>query len=156
MLKAKLKIFLFGVVLLVIIVFLVFTLNSFKDQDSKIARACFGDFCFELEIAKTNEERALGLMYRENLPDKNGMLFIFGQLGLYPFWMKNTLISLDILWLDADGEVIFIKHNALPCQQDACPSINPNSKAQYVLELNAGKAFEIGVNIGDKISLLDI
>ena len=78
------------------------------------------------------------------------ILFVFPKQGLYAFWMKNTFIPLDIIWIDEEQKVVFIKKDALPCQTDICQSINPEKEAKYVLELKAGIAELIGLKIGDK------
>lgn len=96
-------------------------------------------------------ERSRGLMYREGLDSDKGMLFIFEKEGEYPFWMKNTLISLDIIWINENKEVVFISENAQPCSEEySCPSISPGKNAKYVLEINGGTSERIGLKIGDK------
>lgn len=112
------------------------------------SRVCFKDNCFKVELALTKEERDLGLMFRESLVSDRGMLFIFPEEGEYPFWMKDTLIPLDIIWLDKDGKVVSIAKNVEPCQTDLCLPIDPNKKAKYVLEINGGMADKIGLDIG--------
>lgn len=114
-------------------------------------KVCFGIECFEVELAITQDEHNKGLMYREDLDKDKGMLFIFEEPGEYAFWMKNTLIPLDIIWIDEDKEVIFIGKDLRPCEQDPCPSINPGKLAKYVLELNADTADDIGLKEGDKL-----
>lgn len=92
-------------------------------------------------------------MFRENLPQDEGMLFIFNEEGSYPFWMKNTLIPLDIIWIDENKEVVFISENSQPCKDDFCSNINPGRSAKYVLEVNGGIAKKIGLKTGDSINL---
>ncbi len=118
-------------------------------RDEKV---CFNDNCFYVELAQTKEERENGLMFRTDLAENRGMLFIFDQEGTYSFWMKNTLIPLDIIWLDENKEAVFIKNNAQPCEEKKCPGIYPNRKAKYVLEINGGMADKINLKIGDKLS----
>ncbi len=113
---------------------------------------CFKENCFNAELAVTPKERARGLMFREELDADRGMLFIFDSEGIHPFWMKNTLIPLDIIWMDKDKEVVFIKRAAQPCRDGTCPLIHPTKKAKYVLEVNGGTAENIGLNVGDKLS----
>jgi len=117
-----------------------------KKQD----RVCFGSRCFAVKIAATPQERGLGLMFREKLESFEGMLFIFEKDGSYSFWMKNTLIPLDMIWLNGDREIVFIKENAAPCPGDPCPSIFPGKEARYVLEINAGISQKIGLKEGDR------
>ncbi|MFC2143842.1 DUF192 domain-containing protein [Candidatus Aenigmatarchaeota archaeon] len=113
---------------------------------------CFNDNsdCFRIELATTSEQMSQGLMYRKSLDPDKGMLFIFGQEGIYPFWMKNTLIPLDIIWIDEDMTVVYIKGNAQPCGPLPCPYITPDHDARYVLEINGGLADQIGLEVGDK------
>lgn len=113
-------------------------------------QVCFETHCFNVELALTKEERDRGLMFREKLGQNEGMLFVFDGEALYSFWMKNTLIPLDIIWLDKEKEVVFINKNSQPCQIDYCPLISPKEPAQYVLELNAGIADKIGLDVGAK------
>ncbi|MFH1768569.1 MAG: DUF192 domain-containing protein, partial [Candidatus Omnitrophota bacterium] len=111
---------------------------------------CIRDFCFSVEIAKTTSERARGLMFRERLAKETGMYFLFEEEGYYPFWMKNTLIPLDIVWINKESEIVVIKKDLRPCREDVCPTIEPDGKAMYVLEINGGMADEIGAALGDK------
>ena len=90
-------------------------------------------------------------MFVKEMPENEGMLFIFEKSGIYPFWMKNTLIPLDIIWLDENQNIVFIKKNALPCKEDPCPSINPNKTARYVLEINSGLVDKL--NLENKLDL---
>jgi len=117
-----------------------------KEQD----RVCFGSECFTVEIARTPEEQSRGLMERQFLSQDSGMLFVFPNDGIYPFWMKNTQIPLDIIWLDSNRSIVFIKRNAQPCGTGECSTINPGKSARYVLELNARVADRIGLKEGDK------
>ena len=102
---------------------------------------CFESLCFPLEIASTPEERTQGLMFRTEL--EGGMLFVFDHPGRHPFWMKNTLIPLDIIWMDEDKEIVFISRNVQPCKVDPCEVIDPGADASYVLEVNAGMASDL-------------
>ncbi len=106
------------------------------------------------ELAVTDEERARGLMFRRQILPDQGMLFVFGEPGLHSFWMKNTLISLDILWLGADRRIIHIERNVPPCKEDPCPSYGPDEPALYVLELIAGGADANGLHPGDRIEFV--
>ena len=77
------------------------------------------------------------------------MLFVYDSEGNYPFWMKNTLISLDMIWINQNHEVVYIAENAESCKE-FCLEINPQKNAQYILEINGGLAKELGINVGDK------
>lgn len=118
---------------------------------------CFQQHCFSVEIADTPEAMARGLMFRDHLPDDHGMLFVFKEDGVYPFWMKNTLIPLDMIWLDSGLTVVHIETHVLPCENDPCPSYGPALvQARYVLELNAGTAEKIELSVGDQMSFARI
>jgi uncharacterized membrane protein (UPF0127 family) len=148
--KIVIAVFLFCVVLF-------FTLTSslreknYRDKDSSV---CFGKKCFLVELAKEEKELRKGLMFRENLDDDSGMLFVFEKEENHPFWMKNTLIPLDIIWIDKEKKVVFIKENAQPCKEDMeCPLINPKRKAKYVLEISGGLSKELNIKTGDSVVL---
>ena len=104
-----------------------------------------------VEIADTDNKRQRGLMFREALNPNEGMIFIFDEPGFYPFWMKNTLISLDMLWVDAHGKIVSITQSVPPCEADPCPSYPPlaGSSALYVVEVVAGFTRQHGIKVGD-------
>ena len=108
---------------------------------------------FEIEIADTPEERKIGLMYRKQLPQKNGMLFVFEREQPLSFWMKNTLISLDMIFLNDEFEVINIVKNVPPCDSDPCPTYKSEGDARYVLEINGGLSDLTEITKGDKFEL---
>ena len=112
---------------------------------------CFKQNCFNVTVAETEAERTRGLMFRTKLDCQQGMLFVFGSQDIYGFWMKNTLIPLDIIWIDKDKRVVFIKRSAQPCREEECPVIYPEAEAVYVLELNAGVSNDIGLEVGDSL-----
>ena len=144
------KKFLFTVFLSVILL-LIFVIILFYFHQKNKNQVCFKNNCFTVELAITTQERTRGLMFREKLDLDKGMLFIFENEEKYSFLMKNTLIHLDIIWINKDEEVVFISKNTQPCKSDPCPIINPDKKAQYVLELNGGITDKIGLEVGDKI-----
>src|SRR5438105_1482178 len=92
----------------------------------------------QVELADTNEKRALGLMFREQLPNDRGMLFVFSEPGQWVFWMKNTTIPLDIVWLDRHKKIVDLVENIPGCRGDPCLQYQPAQQASYVLELAAG------------------
>jgi hypothetical protein len=104
-----------------------------------------------VEIADTPARRQLGLMVRERMSPTEGMIFVFETPGFYPFWMKNTLIPLDMIWLDADARIVSIAHSVPPCEADPCPSYPPDqgTSATYVVEVVSGFAKQHGVSRGD-------
>ena len=141
--KAVLIIFLFIILLLVFIAIFLFFRSKNQNQ------VCFKGSCFDVELAITAEKRTYGLMFKKELGADKGMLFIFEDEKEHSFWMKNVLIPLDIIWINKEKKVVFISKNNQPCKDDNCPSINPDKKAQYVLELNGGTADKIDLKVAD-------
>ena len=104
-------------------------------------RVTFPDgYVVHVEIAADDETRAQGLMYRDRLREHTGMLFFFPENGVYPFWMKNTLIPLDMIWIDEQRRIVKVIPNVQPCRADPCNSTDPGVPARYVLEVAAGVA----------------
>lgn len=114
--------------------------------------ACFEDKCFIVEVADNPREIVTGLMNREYLERDKGMLFVFDHEDEHGFWMKNMKIPLDIIWINSKGEVVFISKEIQPCI-DTCPTIKPDKKAKYVLEVNGGLSDEMGLSLGDEIQI---
>jgi uncharacterized protein len=108
-------------------------------------------FVVSVETVADDELRAQGLMYRDHLDPAAGMLFFFPAEGEYPFWMKNTRIPLDIIWIGKDRRIAHVKHDVPPCVTVECPSYPPNAQAQYVLEVAAGGAKRHGLKVGDQL-----
>ena len=102
----------------------------------------------KVEIADNNEERTKGLMFREKLGENEGMLFIFDDEEIRNFWMKNTLISLDIIFIDKDKRITNIE-KADPCEEDTCRIYSSKGLAKYVLEVNQGFTDKNNINEGD-------
>ena len=92
----------------------------------------------QAELADTPQRRARGLMFRKQLDPNTGMLFVFEEVGAWSFWMKNTTVALDILWLGPDKRIVHVEENVPGCKQDPCPEYKPNKDALYTLELPAG------------------
>jgi len=116
------------------------------------ARARIADRALELEVAKTPEQQAMGLMYRTALPDDRGMLFEFLPPRPVSFWMKNCKISLDMIFL-RDGVVQAIEAAAPPCTADPCPTYGPPNPVDRVIELRGGRAAELGLKVGSRIEI---
>lgn len=111
---------------------------------------------YSVEVAANDASRIQGLMFRDTMPERHGMLFVFEDLDLRSFWMKNTRIPLDILYFDADLRLVSVSENARPCRTPRCPSYPSSGPAKYVLELNAGQAKALGVKPGDELKLQGI
>lgn len=103
---------------------------------------------FAVEIADTPATQEQGLMYRKKLGAGRGMLFDFHTPQSVSFWMRNTLIPLDIIFIDADGRIVSVARNAKPMSDDLIPSGGP---VLGVLELRGGRFAEIGAQVGDQV-----
>lgn len=113
---------------------------------------CYQNHCFQLEIADTPEKRELWLMFRESIPEDQGMLFVFDKADFWSFWMRNTLIPLDIIRIDKDNKVVdFI--SLPPCKEAQCPSFSPKAQAIQAIELNSWSVAKLGIQTG---TLLEI
>ena len=116
------------------------------------ARTLIGTQEILLEVARTPEQQEIGLMFRRDLPPDRGMLFPFEQSRMARFWMKNTLIPLDMVFL-REGRVVAIEANVPPCRQDPCPSYGPSLWVDAVLELPAGRSAQLGLKVGDRLTI---
>ncbi|MDA1098453.1 MAG: DUF192 domain-containing protein [Proteobacteria bacterium] len=103
---------------------------------------------FHVELAATDDARRKGLMHRRVLAKDAGMLFIFPISGRHGFWMKDTLIPLDMLFIAGDGRIVYVHHNAQP---HSLTPITPNKDARAVLEINGGLSRRLGIAVGDQV-----
>jgi uncharacterized membrane protein (UPF0127 family) len=103
---------------------------------------------FSIEIARDEAHREQGLMFRQSMPEDAGMLFLFGQAQITDFWMKNTLIPLDMLFVGADGHIVNIYKRAVPMSEAIIASAGP---VVAVIELNGGAADKFGIKPGDLV-----
>ena len=107
---------------------------------------------YHVEIADNDELRARGLMFRRDLAEDAGMLFIHDTEEPLAYWMKNTYIPLDILYFDSQFKLVSAQLDVPPCGDAAqCPSYPSTGQAMYVLELNAGEAGRLNLKVGDKL-----
>ena len=150
--KQRMLIF-FGVLF---IIFSVFIINEFRStamndplQDKNFV--VINEKIIFVELAITPEDRQRGLMERDLLEKDNGMLFVFSEEDAYSFWMKNMKISLDIIWINADGNVVYFVEDAPPCVQSPCQTYSPNADALYVLEVNPGVIDVLGIEENTEI-----
>jgi len=142
----------YGLVILVVVLILVALFFSLRSEISDLGEVCFSSSCVDVEVMDSFEERQRGLMFREELGENSGMLFVFSEEGRYGFWMKNTLIPLDIIWLDEDFRIVEIV-SALPCESDPCGSYGGNFDAKYVVEVNEGFVLDRGIVVGEIVEV---
>lgn len=103
---------------------------------------------FDIEIAETPYETQTGLMYRESMAEKEGMFFIFPEVAMHRFYMKNTLIPLDIIFIDENLKIASFQENTIPLEERGLSSEVP---ILYVLEVNAGLSERLTLEVGDRI-----
>lgn len=116
------------------------------------AQATIAKGTIQLEVARTPQQQATGLMYRKSLADNRGMLFSFEPPQPVSFWMKNVVIPLDMVFL-SNGEVKAIAANVPPCKTPSCPTYGPDVPINQVIELRGGRAAELGLKVGDRIPI---
>jgi len=105
---------------------------------------------YQVELALDEASRARGLMFRDQMPEDHGMLFVHEQMQPQAYWMKNTKIALDILYFDDERKLVSQQRDVPPCSAgDACPAYPSYRPARYVLELNAGQAALIDLRNGE-------
>ncbi len=117
-------------------------------DDTVWIRGEFGQARFAVEIADDGEERALGLMHRTEMASSAGMLFVYPKPGALSFWMRNTLIELDMLFVGPTGVVKHIHHRAVPLSEEP---INGGDGLTHVLEINGGMSRLLGLDVGDQL-----
>ena len=105
------------------------------------------------EVEVTPEDMQKGMMFRESLARGHGMLFIHQAPGLYPYWMFQCKIPLDMLWMDAEHRIVEISADTPPCTREAklCPNYGGHMEAQFVLELGGGEARRLGLRLGQTL-----
>jgi uncharacterized protein len=103
---------------------------------------------FSVELALNDAQRAHGLMFRQQMDADHGMLFDFGSIRRVSMWMENTVLALDMVFIQSDGTISHIHQNAVPHSRDIIDSHGP---VKYVLELNAGRTRALGIRVGDKV-----
>lgn len=125
-----------------------FPLAACSDESRLVIRTATGDHRFTVEVVDTPQKRAEGLMFRQTLAPDAGMLFDFKEVREVSFWMRNTFIPLDMIFITPDGTVENVHVNARPHDPTGIPSRAP---VQFVLEIPGGRSLEIGLEPGDKV-----
>lgn len=119
--------------------------------DTKLVPLFIGSNKFIVEVADSEEARIRGLMFRESIPDNYGMLFVFDEENIRSFWMKNTLIYLDIIYLNKNKRIVDMYINVPPCKNDPCKNYISAEPAKYVLELKGNRVKDLNLKKGDFI-----
>ena len=136
----------------IIIPLIVFTIPVPQPENTAVFQTSSGNVTVFVEVMRTKAELQKGLMYRENLGASSGMLFIFSPPQNLNFWMKNTLIPLDMVFISESGSIVKIERDVPPCQIDPCPNYG-GVLGKYVVEVNAGFAQSHNIQVGDKVYL---
>ena len=143
----KLLLSVMAMALVVVAVFMPTLSCQGKGSGLQTVRMQIGNTTFTLEVADTYALRQQGLMNRDSLPAKRGMIFVFAREQQLGFWMKNTRIALDIIYVNGGGQVVSIRQMR-PYDLRSVPSGSP---AQFAIEVNQGAAAEAGVKVGDQL-----
>ena len=118
------------------------------------------DIALEVQIADSDPRRVRGLMFQQQLPYDEGMIFVFNEPGLYSLWMLNMQFPLDMIWFDHDGNIVHIEKNIPPCKTvveiTTCQSIIPDNAASYVLEVTAGFIDQNNITSDSKLTIISI
>jgi uncharacterized protein len=118
----------------------------------EIKMVCIKNACVQAEVVSSEADRERGLMFKQALPENQGMLFIFDRPQNPRFWMKNVNFPLDIIWIDQAKNVVDLKLNAQPCKSEPCETFLPRASSLYVLEVNAGFVRQYGIAVGDRVN----
>jgi uncharacterized membrane protein (UPF0127 family) len=118
------------------------------------------DVALEVQIADSEPRRVRGLMFQDQLPFDQGMIFVFDKPGLYSLWMLNMQFSLDMIWFDTDGNVVHIEKDVPPCKTvveiTGCQSVVPENEATYVLEVTSGFIDQNNITKDSKLIIISI
>ncbi|MBC8500389.1 MAG: DUF192 domain-containing protein [Nanoarchaeota archaeon] len=139
-------------IILLLIILLLYGCSEKTKFEYETGEVVLGDITVNVEIADTYDKVMFGLMEREKLGEFEGMLFIFSDEEPRTFWMKNTLIPLDIIFINSDFEIVKIQH-AVPCEEDPCELYPSEEPAKFVVEVNEGFSEEHGVDKGMKAEI---
>ncbi len=148
----------YGVLVLVVVLLAFAKFKGFNFMSNFGSKtASINGHSYSLLIANDPKSRQIGLSNRKSLDKNTGMLFIFPEKGIYSFWMKNTQIPLDMIWIN-DNKVVYIEKNTPPQagKNDNLPIYTPTSEANYVLEVNGGEVDKYKFKTGDTVTLKGI
>lgn len=140
----KKSIFLLGLLLLLV---------ACTAEKTIIQKVKIGENTFKVEVADTPEKKMQGLMFRSSLDNDKGMIFPFEEESEKRFWMKDTIIPLDMIFINRDKVIVNIT-TAMPCKEMPCMNYPSGAPAMYVLEINAEEAAKRNIKIGDKIEII--
>lgn len=146
-----------SVIVLIIVGFNIFLFSDMTTPYDIKLKTTRGDFNLKVELAKTMREKQKGLMLRDNLKVGEGMLFVYKKPLIPTFWMKNTLIPLDMIFIGKDLSIKYIEQKTLPCKEtddSQCPLYAPPVPVQYVLEVPGGYSKLFGVQPGDIMEIV--
>jgi uncharacterized membrane protein (UPF0127 family) len=136
----------------IVSLFFIFSKDKSSKQDLNINFVKINSQVIKVDVADNAKSQEKGLSGREKLEENTGMLFVFKNSGVYPFWMKDMKFSIDIIWLDEAGKIIFIKKNVSP---DTFPeTFSPEKNSRYVLELSAGFSEKNNLQEGNFVEFL--
>ena len=130
----------------------VFSKQQFKQMDYGKVIFLRKNLVINVEIANTDTEKSQGLMFRENLSENKGMLFVYKQEKILSVWMKNTLIPLDIVFVSAQGVIVSITKDIQPCTNLPCQIYESKKVAKYILEINAGLVEKNEIRVGQQLN----
>jgi len=122
--------------------------DAAEEMSRLVLRSSGIEHVFRVEVADTAESRARGLMYRKDLAEDAGMLFVYPRKSRVSMWMKNTYVSLDMLFLDRDGTILHIVERTVPLSTDI---ISSRLRVKAVLEVAAGTVARLGLRKGDRV-----
>ena len=118
------------------------------------------NIALQVQVADTEPRRVRGLMFQDQLPYDQGMIFVFDEVGVYSLWMLNMQFSLDMIWFDQNGNIIHIEKDVPPCKTAletmTCQSIIPDGKALYILEVTSGFVDKFNITKDSKLSIISI
>lgn len=118
------------------------------------------DIALQVQVADTEPRRVRGLMFQDQLPYDQGMIFVFDEVGVYSLWMLNMQFSLDMIWFDQNGNIIHIEKDVPPCKTAletmTCQSFTPDGKALYILEVTSGFVDKFNITKDSKLNIISI